>query len=109
MKNTPLNSPEAQKLPLRLDKTLQWLEESRDSWKEKTKATKDSLKKQKLAVKRAREGRESLHYELTKEKESHCRSQEELSQRNAEVAKLKVQLEEANQQIELLKKKTSRH
>lgn len=36
--------------PARIDKTLKWLEESRDSWKGKTKVAKDDLKKKKLAV-----------------------------------------------------------
>ncbi len=91
--------------PSRPDKTLQWLEESRDSWKEKTKVTKDDLKKQKLAVKRARRGRDLLHEELSKEKTAHYRAREELSQKDIEIAGLKTQLEKAIQQVEELKKK----
>jgi len=40
------------RLPVRVDKTLQWLEQSRHSWGKKTKETKEKLKKQNLAVKR---------------------------------------------------------
>ena len=94
-------------LSSRPDKTLQWIEESRDSWKEKTKATKDNLKKQKLAVKRARSGRDLLHEELSKEKTAHYRTREELSQKDIEIAELKTQLEKATQRVEELKKKRS--
>jgi hypothetical protein len=92
-------------LSSRPDKTLQWLEESRDSWKEKTKVTKDDLKKQRLAVKRAISGRDLLHEELSKEKTAHYRAREELSQKDVEIAALKAQLEKATQQVEELKKK----
>lgn len=92
-------------LSSRPDKTLQWIEESRDSWKEKTKATKDDLKKQKLAVKRARNGRDLLHEELSKEKTAHYRTREELSQKDIEIAELKTQLKKATQHVEELKKK----
>lgn len=94
-------------LSSRPDKTLQWIEESRDSWKEKTKATKDDLKKQKLAVKRARSSRDLLHEELSKEKTAHYRTREELSQKDIEIAELKTQLEKATQRVEELKKKRS--
>jgi len=93
------------KIPLRVDKKLQWLEESRDSWKEKTITSKYELQKQKIAVKRARESRDLFHEELSKEKTAHYRTQEELSQKDIEIAKLKSQLENASQQIEELKKK----
>jgi hypothetical protein len=92
-------------MSLRPDKTLQWLEESRDSWKGKTKETKNDLKKQRLAVKRARSGRDLLHEELSKEKAAHYRTREELSQKDIEISELKTQLEKATQQVEELKKK----
>jgi hypothetical protein len=92
-------------LSSRPDKTLQWLEESRDSWKEKTKMTKDDLKKRTLAVKRARSGRDLLHEELSKEKTAHYRVLEELSQKDSEIAELKTQLARVTQQVEDLKKK----
>lgn len=92
-------------LSSRPDKTLQWLEESRNSWKEKTKVTKDDLKKQKLAVKRARSGRDLLDEELSKEKTAHYRAREEVSQKDSEIAELKIQLARVTQQVEELKKK----
>lgn len=92
-------------LPVRVDKALQWFEESRDSWKNKTIETKYELQKQKIAVKRAREGRDSLKEELSKEKTAHYQTQYELNQKEIENAELKSQLEKANEQIEDLKKK----
>ena len=89
----------------RPDKTLDWLEKSRDSWKEKTKSTKNDLKKQKLAVKRARNSRDLLGKELSNEKTAHYRALEELNHKDMEIAELKSQLEKASQQIEELKKK----
>jgi len=101
MSSNPSDYPQS----LRPDKTLQWLEESRDSWKEKTRMTKNTLKIQTLAVKRARNGRELLQEELAKEKTAHYRALEELNQKNAEIAALKAQLESSTQQVEMLKKK----
>lgn len=90
----------------RPDKTLQWLEKSRDSWKEKTKETKDELKKKKLAVKRAREDRDQIDEELKQERR---KSQEALTQKDIELENLRNQLAKANQQVEDLKKKRLLH
>jgi len=94
--------PESLKLPHRVDKTLQWLEKSRNSWKEKTKETKEELKKKKLAVRRARENRDLLQEELWGERR---KCQEALTKKDAEIAELKAQLAKVNQQVEDLKKK----
>ena len=81
--------------PVRVDKALEWFEKSRDSWKEKAKDAKDSLKKQKLAVKRARVHREELRKELLQEKTAHHEALEQLSQKDTEIEELKVRLEKA--------------
>ena len=72
--------------------------------KEKTKETKNELKKKKLAVKRARQDRDNLHHELNEERQ---RNQGLFAQKDAEIAELRSQLKDANQQIEGLKKKSS--
>ena len=36
--------------PARIDKTLEWLEESRDSWKKKARTAKDNLKKRRVQL-----------------------------------------------------------
>lgn len=95
--------------PARIDKTLEWLEESRDSWKEKAKVAKDDLKKKKLALKRARNGRDLLQEELSKEKTVHYRVREQLNQKDAEIAELKIQLEKQTQEMEEFKKKRLLH
>ena len=50
----------------RIDKTIEWLNHSRDTWKEKCLEAKLQLKRQNLATKRAREGRTILKSELRK-------------------------------------------
>jgi chromosome segregation ATPase len=96
-------------LPERVDKTLDWLETSRDSWRDKTKNAKEELKKKTLAVKRARESKEA-YKKLLVEQEKACRSSQELlEQKNLEIIQLQKQLAEAQVEIEKLKKKTLRH
>lgn len=48
----------------RIDKTIEWLSLSRDTWKEKCLEAKLQLKRQTLATKRAREGRVILKSEV---------------------------------------------
>jgi hypothetical protein len=93
------------KLPQRVDKTLQWLEGSRDSWKEKTIESKYELQKQKIAVKRARKSRDVIREELVKEQAAHYEIQNRLNKKESEIAELKMQLEQAKQQVEEFKKK----
>lgn len=53
----------------RIDKTIEWLEHSRDQWKMKCLEAKLQLKRQTLATKRAREGRSDLKDELKEARE----------------------------------------
>ena len=87
-------------LPLRVDKTLKWLEESRDSWRSKAKTAKYSLKKQKLAVKRARTSRDSLQEELAQEKAALNAAKEAIRQKEAENSALRAKLEKVDQHLE---------
>lgn len=93
------NDNESTEKPTRVDKTLQWLTISRDSWKEKTKESKAKLKITTLALKRAREHRDQL------DKEYHV-IQKRIDQKDSEIAILKSKLEQSAQEIELLKKKS---
>lgn len=107
MSREPINAkaPTARttaRTPKRIDKTLQWLEESRDSWKDKTQTSKAKLKVTTLALKRAREDRSKCVEELKKERRNNL---EELYQKDIEITKLKQQLEQAYQEVEILKKK----
>lgn len=104
MHRSSSESLESQNPPSRPDKTLLWLEKSRNSWREKAKSTKEELKKKTLAVKRARETRDRFYEELKQER---CKNQEVLSQKEIELQELRDYLAKANQQIEDLKKKRS--
>lgn len=55
--------------PIRADKTIAWLIESRDQWKQKCLRAKIQLKQKTLALKRVREGRSQLKNLLRSEKE----------------------------------------
>ena len=57
-------------LPERIDKALDWLETSRDSWKNKAKIAKEELKKRTLAVKRARESKGEYKEQLEQAEEA---------------------------------------
>lgn len=86
----------------RIDKTVQWLAESRESWKEKTKASKAELKVTTLALKRARDDRALYSRQA---KEERLKARQELKKKDAEIEELKKRLEYADQKIEQLKKK----
>jgi chromosome segregation ATPase len=92
-------------LPERIDKTLDWFETSRDSWRDKAKIAKEELKKKTLAVKRARESREEFKERLAEREKAYRDSQELLEQKNLEIIQLQKQLAGAQVQIEELKKK----
>ena len=107
MYKEPLNAKESVEKttvapPPRIDKTLQWLDESRNSWKHKTQASKAKLKTTTLALKRAREDRDKYTEKLKKER---LNTRERLRQKNIEIVKLKQQLEQAHKDAEALKKK----
>lgn len=92
-------------LPERVDKALDWLETSRDKWRDKAKIAKEELKKKTLAVKRARESREEFKELLEEQKKAYYTSEDLLEQKKLEIAQLQKQLAEAQTEIEELKKK----
>lgn len=101
-RNAKSSQAEPPVLPERIDKTLQWLTKSRGSWKEKTQESKAKLKTTTLALKRAREERDKWTAQLREER---VETQSKLSQKDNEIAILKKQLEQANHEVEKLKKK----
>lgn len=80
-------------LPLRTDKTIAWLIESRDQWKNKCLSAKLQLKRQTLALKRARDGRLQMK-----------RLVKSLKEQNR---KLELMVQTQQDQISELKKKLS--
>jgi hypothetical protein len=55
-----MNNQNTSSIPIRADKTISWLTESRDQWKHKCLRAKLQLKRQTLALKRSRDGRLQL-------------------------------------------------
>jgi predicted nucleic acid-binding Zn-ribbon protein len=95
-------SEESRNLPARPDKTIDWLNKSRDDWKSKSQATKAELKVAKQAQRRARESRQEWKEE--------CRQLERqlaavVAKKDAENAILKTKVQELERENEDLKKK----
>jgi chromosome segregation ATPase len=89
--------------PTRPDKTIDWLNKSRDDWKGKTQATKAELKVAKQAQKRARQSRE--------EWKAQCRELEKqqsmlLAEKSEEISNLKTKVQELENENADLKKST---
>ena len=93
-------------LPKRIDKTLDWLQKSRDVWKDKCVVAKLDLKKKTLSVKRLRDGRDEWKYRA---QQATMTAQQMKSERKAflvEIEQLKQELSRKNNEIEKLKKKS---
>ena len=88
--------------PPRVDKTLQWFDKSRNSWKQKTQVSKAKLKTTTLALKRSRDDRDKYAEKFNKERRN---TRERLHQKDIEISILKQQLEQAHKEVEVLKKK----
>ena len=95
-------SEESKKLPARPDKTIDWLNKSRDDWKGKTQTTKAELKVAKQAQKRARQSRQEWKDE--------CRQLEKqqsllIAEKSEEILNLKTKVQELECENADLKKK----
>lgn len=93
------------KLPMRMDKALQWLTISRDTWKEKCLSTKLKLKRQTFEVKRLKAKRRDwklanirLKYDL-----SNCK--EELLSLQKLVKSLQSEIKDCKNEVQVVKKK----
>lgn len=95
-------SEESKHLPARPDKTIDWLNKSRDDWKSKTQATKSELKVAKQAQKRARQSRQEW-----KEEYQQLRQQQAIAmaEKSEEISNLKTKVQELEQENADLKKK----
>ena len=93
---------ESKNPPARPDKTIDWLNKSRNDWKGKAQATKTELKVAKQAQRRARQGRQEW-------KEEYRQLEQQLAtvmaEKNEENATLKARVQELKQENEDLKKK----
>lgn len=95
-------SEESKNFPARPDKTIDWLNKSRNDWKNKTQVTKAELKVAKQAQKRARRSRQKWkeEYQQLGRQQSTI-----LAERNEEISNLKTKIQELEQENEDLKKK----
>jgi hypothetical protein len=106
MKNEQLSNPEPEnKLPVRLDKTLAWLEESREKWKGKCKETKLQLKRQIFAIKRLKESRDSWKLSNSRFKHESIKDKQAISSLQCRIDELESLLEVQRSEIHVLKKK----
>ena len=99
-------SEESEKFPARPDKTINWLNKSRNDWKSKSQATKAELKVAKQAQRRARQSRQEWKEE--------CRLLERqqaaiLAGTREEIENLKTKVQELEQENADLKKKHLLH
>jgi chromosome segregation ATPase len=94
-------------LPLRPDKTIDWLNKSRDEWKEKTFASKAELKVAKQAQKRAIASRKQWKGHCKGLKEEQAQKEKDLKKKEKEIAELEAKIIQLKQENEELKKKFS--
>lgn len=92
-------------LPKRVDKTIAWLVDSRNKWKDKCLETKLHLKRQVLATKRARESREEWKLTSVRLKQELVNSMKQTRDLQRQIDELKSQLKEQNIEIIKVKKK----
>jgi hypothetical protein len=92
--------------PKRIDKTLEWLEKSRDVWKDKCVVAKLDLKKKTLSVKRLRDGRDEWKYRAQQAAMTAQKMKSEQEALLLEIGQLKQELSRKNNELEKLKKKS---
>jgi chromosome segregation ATPase len=94
-------------LPTRIDKALEWLTRSRDTWKEKCKETKLLLKRQIFAGKRLKEGRDAWRLSSIQLKQELVQSKETITTLRQQIQKLETQVEILKNETLDIKKKSS--
>jgi predicted nucleic acid-binding Zn-ribbon protein len=95
-------SEESKNFPARPDKTINWLNKSRDEWKGKTQTTKAELKVAKQAQKRARQSRQEWRAQYRQLEKQQAVLLEEKSE---EIENLKTKVQELEHENAGLKKK----
>jgi|SRR5580693_4291222 chromosome segregation ATPase len=95
-------SEKSKNCPARPDKTIDWLNKSRDDWKDKTQMTKAELKVAKQAQKRARQSRQEWKTECQRLEKEQTKLLEEKSE---EITSLRTKVQELEHENADLKKK----
>jgi hypothetical protein len=88
--------PIEKELPKRVDKTLAWLVDSRNKWKDKCLGTKLHLKRQVLATKRARESREEWKLTSVRLEQELIKNMKQMRDLQRQIDELKSKLQEKN-------------
>jgi ribosome recycling factor len=91
----------------RLDKTIDWLNKSRDDWKSKTLETKSALKVAKQARKRAEASRQQWKEHCKHLEADQAIKEKEHKQKDAEIETLRKTIAQLEQENDILKKKPS--
>lgn len=99
---TQVSEEPKKNFPARPDKTIDWLNKSRNDWKSKTQATKAELKVTKQAQKRARQSRQEWKEEY---KQLEQQIAAIMAEKNEENLNLKTKVQELKRENEDLKKK----
>jgi hypothetical protein len=94
-------------LPNRVDKTLVWLEHSRNKWKEKCLKAKLLLKRQTFTTKRLIKGRNEWKLSAIQFKEELSQSKKTISVLQQHIKKLESEVEVLSIRDNELKKKSS--
>jgi chromosome segregation ATPase len=95
-------SEESKNFPVRPDKTISWLNKSRDDWKGKTQTTKAELKVAKQAQKRARQSRQEWKAQCQQIEKEQAKL---LAEKSEEITDLKTKVQELEHENADLKKK----
>lgn len=95
-------SKSSKNLPARPDKTINWLNKSRDEWKSKTQTTKAELKVAKQAQRRARQSREQWRAQYQEVEKQQVAL---LAEKCEEITNLRTKVQELEHENADLKKK----
>lgn len=87
-----MNSKNTLDVPVRADKTIAWLTESRDQWKKKCLQAKTQLKRKTLALKRVRDGRSQLKHLLRSEQKQNRKHALTVKTQKDQISELKKKL-----------------
>jgi chromosome segregation ATPase len=102
-----LSNSKTRNLPNRIDKTLDWLEQSREVWKSKCIKAKSDLKVKTLKVKRLSDRKDLWKQRVKQSTKEINIIQDALEASSKEIERLKAELNSKDTEITKLKKKLS--
>ena len=99
MKNPTDNLANENEPPKRVDKTLAWLVDSRNTWKKKCMKTKLQLKRQTSAVKRVKDSRDEWKLRHIRLKQESIKFEKKVSSLQRRIDELESQVEDQQKEI----------